>query len=113
LNRTTPDITGALVEGRNDNSFVVAATEGDYTVWLFAGDAEWEPLLFEVWAAIDKPRTCPGHLQVAGNHRVTRGKPLKGNSSSHPIRSTGRSLPSAGSSDRGDESSRPLPEPHA
>ena len=48
--RTTSDITCALVEGRGDNAFLVALPDGDYTVWLIAGDAEWDPPLFEVWA---------------------------------------------------------------
>ena len=48
--RTTSDITCALVEGRSDNAFLVALPDGEYTVWLIAGDAEWDPPLFEVWA---------------------------------------------------------------
>ncbi len=48
--RFTSDITCALVEGTKGNAFMVAMPDGDYTVWLIAGDAEWEPPLFEVWA---------------------------------------------------------------
>jgi hypothetical protein len=48
--RTTSDLTCALVEGTNDNAFVVALPEGDYTVWLVGSDAECDPPLFEVWA---------------------------------------------------------------
>lgn len=48
--RTTSDLTCALVEGTNDNAFLVALPEGDYTVWLVASDAECDPPLFEVWA---------------------------------------------------------------
>jgi hypothetical protein len=48
--RTTSDITCALVEGRRDNAFLVALPDGEYTVWVIAGDAEWAPPLFEVWA---------------------------------------------------------------
>jgi len=48
--RTTSDLTAALVEGQSDNAFVVALPDGDYTVWLIAADAEWDPPLFEVWA---------------------------------------------------------------
>ncbi|MBP7937467.1 MAG: hypothetical protein KA354_22720 [Phycisphaerae bacterium] len=48
--RTTADLTCALIEGRTDNSFEVAVPEGEYTVWLIAGDAEWDPPLFEAWA---------------------------------------------------------------
>jgi len=48
--RTTSDITCALVEGRGDNAFVVALPDGDYTVWLIASDAAWDPPLFEVWS---------------------------------------------------------------
>jgi len=48
--RTTSDLTCALIEGRADNSFEVAVPEGEYTVWLIASDAEWDPPLFEVWA---------------------------------------------------------------
>jgi len=48
--RTTSDLTCALVEGTSDNAFVVALPDGEYTVWLIAGDAECDPPLFEVWA---------------------------------------------------------------
>ena len=48
--RTTSDITSALVESRGDNAFLVALPDGDYTIWLIASDAEWDPPLFEVWA---------------------------------------------------------------
>jgi hypothetical protein len=48
--RTTSDVTCALIEGPGDNAFEVALPEGPYTVWLVAGDAEWDPPLFEVWA---------------------------------------------------------------
>jgi hypothetical protein len=48
--RTTSDVTCALIEGAGDNAFQVALPEGQYTVWLIAGDAEWDPPLFEAWA---------------------------------------------------------------
>jgi hypothetical protein len=48
--RTTSDITCALVEGRSDNAFVLALPDEEYTVWVIASDAEWDPPLFEVWA---------------------------------------------------------------
>ena len=48
--RTTSDVTCALIEGTIDNAFQVALPEGEYTVWLVASDAEWDPPLFEVWA---------------------------------------------------------------
>ena len=48
--RTTSDLTCALVEGTNNNAFLVALPDGDYTVWLVASDAECDPPLFEVWA---------------------------------------------------------------
>jgi hypothetical protein len=48
--RTTSDLTCALIEGQSDNAFLVALPDGDYTVWLIASDAEWDPPLFEVWA---------------------------------------------------------------
>lgn len=48
--RTTSDLTCALVEGTNNNAFIVALPDGDYTVWLIASDAEWDPPLFEAWA---------------------------------------------------------------
>ena len=48
--RTTSDITCALIEGDSDNAFLVALPDGEYTVWLIASDAEWDPPLFEVWA---------------------------------------------------------------
>ena len=48
--RTTSDITSAFVEGRGDNTFLVALPDGDYTVWVIACDAAWAPPLFEVWA---------------------------------------------------------------
>jgi hypothetical protein len=41
--RTTSDLTCALVEGTSDNAFVVALPDGEYTVWLIAGDAECDP----------------------------------------------------------------------
>lgn len=52
--RTTSDLTCALVEGTNDNAFVVALPDGEYTVWLIACDAECDPPLFEVWANGEK-----------------------------------------------------------
>ena len=48
--RTTSDLTCALIEGTSDNAFLVALPDGEYTVWLIASDAEWDPPLFEVWA---------------------------------------------------------------
>jgi len=48
--RTTSDLTSALVEGTNDNAFLVALPDGPYAVWLIASDAEWDPPLYEVWA---------------------------------------------------------------
>lgn len=48
--RTTSDLTGALIEGTNNNAFLIALPDGEYTVWLIASDAEWAPPLFEVWA---------------------------------------------------------------
>lgn len=48
--RTTSDVTCAFIEGTSDNAFQVALPEGQYTVWLVASDAEWDPPLFEVWA---------------------------------------------------------------
>ena len=48
--RTTSDLTSGLVEGERDNAFVAAMPDGDYTVWLVASDAEWDPPLFEVWS---------------------------------------------------------------
>jgi hypothetical protein len=48
--RTTSDVTCTLVEGEHDNAFQVALPEGQYTIWLIAGDAEWDPPFFEVWA---------------------------------------------------------------
>ena len=52
--RTTSDLTCALIEGESENAFQVALPEGEYTVWLIAGDAEWDPPLFEVWANGEK-----------------------------------------------------------
>lgn len=52
--RTTSDLTCALIEGRTDNAFEVTMPDGDYTVWLIASDAEWDPPLFEVWANGEK-----------------------------------------------------------
>jgi hypothetical protein len=48
--RTTSDLTCALIEGTTNNAFIVALPDGDYSVWLIASDAEWDPPLFEVWA---------------------------------------------------------------
>lgn len=48
--RTTSDLTCGLIEGERDNAFDVALPDGEYLVWLIAGDAEWDPPLFEVWA---------------------------------------------------------------
>ena len=48
--RTTSDLTCALIEGTNNNAFLIALPDGEYTVWLIASDAEWDPPLFEVWA---------------------------------------------------------------
>lgn len=48
--RTTSDLTCAFIEGTTDNTFLAAVPDGDYTVWLVASDAEWDPPLFEVWA---------------------------------------------------------------
>ena len=48
--RTTSDITCALVEGTKDNAFIVTLPDGDYSVWLIASDAAWDPPIFEVWA---------------------------------------------------------------
>ena len=48
--RTTSDLSCALIEGTTNNAFIVALPNGDYTVWLVASDAEWDPPLFEVWA---------------------------------------------------------------
>ncbi|HEY5909881.1 MAG TPA: glycoside hydrolase domain-containing protein [Verrucomicrobiae bacterium] len=48
--RTTSDLTCALIEGTTNNTFQVALPDGDYTVWVIASDAEWDPPLFEVWA---------------------------------------------------------------
>jgi hypothetical protein len=52
--RTTSDLTCALVEGPKDNAFVVVLPDGEYTVWLIASDADWDPPLFEVWANGEK-----------------------------------------------------------
>ncbi len=52
--RTTSDLTGALIEGESDNAFRAALPDGEYTVWLVAGDAEWDPPVFEVWANGEK-----------------------------------------------------------
>ncbi len=48
--RTTSDLSCALIEGTTNNAFQIALPDGDYTVWLIASDAEWDPPLFEVWA---------------------------------------------------------------
>jgi hypothetical protein len=48
--RTTSDLTCALVEGTDNNTFIAALPDGEYTVWLIASDAEWDPPLFEAWA---------------------------------------------------------------
>lgn len=48
--RTTSDLTCAFIEGTANNAFIVAVPDGEYTVWLVASDAEWDPPLFEVWA---------------------------------------------------------------
>ena len=48
--RTTSDLTCALIEGTTNNAFIVALPDGEYSVWLIASDAEWDPPLFEVWA---------------------------------------------------------------
>jgi len=48
--RTTSDLTCTLIEGTTSNAFLVALPDGEYTVWLIANDAEWDPPLFEVWA---------------------------------------------------------------
>ncbi len=48
--RTTSDLTCAFIEGTADNAFIMAVPDGEYTVWLVASDAEWDPPLFEVWA---------------------------------------------------------------
>ena len=52
--RTTSDLTCALIEGTTNNAFQVKMPEGEYTVWLIASDAEWDPPLFEVWANGEK-----------------------------------------------------------
>ena len=41
-------------KGTSDNAFQVALPDGEYTVWLVASDAEWDPPLFEVWANGEK-----------------------------------------------------------
>jgi hypothetical protein len=48
--RTTSDLTCAFIEGTEDNAFIVALPDDEYTVWLIASDAEWDPPLFGVWA---------------------------------------------------------------
>ncbi|MBI2298627.1 MAG: hypothetical protein HYU66_06690 [Armatimonadetes bacterium] len=48
--RSTTDLTCDLIEGERDNAFVVSLPDGDRTVWLIAGDPDWDPPLFEVWA---------------------------------------------------------------
>jgi hypothetical protein len=48
--RTTSDLTCALIEGTTNNAFQVTLPDGEYTIWLIASDAEWDPPLFEVWA---------------------------------------------------------------
>jgi hypothetical protein len=52
--RTTSDLTCALIEGKSNNAFQMAVPDGEYTVWLVACDAEWDPPLFEVWANGEK-----------------------------------------------------------
>jgi hypothetical protein len=52
--RTTSDLTCALIEGTTENAFQVTMPDGEYTVWLIANDAEWDPPLFEVWAGGQK-----------------------------------------------------------
>ena len=52
--RTTSDLTCAFIEGESDNGFEVAVPDGQYSVWLVAGDAEWDPPFFEVWANGEK-----------------------------------------------------------
>jgi hypothetical protein len=46
--RMTSDATCALIEGTTNNAFQVSLPDGQYTVWLIASDAEWDPPLFEV-----------------------------------------------------------------
>src|ERR1051326_7939528 len=48
--RTTSDLTAALIEGQNNNTFTVSLPDGTYSIWMIASDAEWDPPLFEVWA---------------------------------------------------------------
>ena len=52
--RMTSDLTCALVEGTNDNAFLASLPDGQYPVWLVAGDPECDPPLFEVWANGEK-----------------------------------------------------------
>jgi len=52
--RTTSEVTCALIEGQSDNAFEVALPDGLYVVWFVAGDAEWDPPFFEVWANGEK-----------------------------------------------------------
>src|ERR1039457_2674903 len=52
--RTTSDLTCALIEGTTNNAFQVTLPDGEYTIWLIANDAEWDPPLFEVWANGEK-----------------------------------------------------------
>ncbi len=52
--RITSDVTCALIEGESDNAFQMTLPDGEYTVWLVAGDPEWDPPLFEVWANGEK-----------------------------------------------------------
>lgn len=52
--RMTSDLTCALIEGQSDSAFLVSLPDGEYTVWLIASDAAWDPPLFEVWANGEK-----------------------------------------------------------
>ncbi len=52
--RTTSDLTCAFIEGTTNNTFYAAMPDGEYTVWLIASDAEWDPPLFEVWSNGEK-----------------------------------------------------------
>jgi hypothetical protein len=70
--RTTSDLTCALNEGTTNNAFQVTLPDGEYTIWLIASDAEWDPPLFEVWANGEKkldvriPRAVRLHGTVPG-----------------------------------------------
>jgi hypothetical protein len=48
--RMTSDFSCALIEGQGDNAFIVSLPDGEYTVWLIASDAAWDPPLFDVRA---------------------------------------------------------------